>query len=165
MKNSNAQIIFEFLRKLAVIKRVEITSEALSFMAQALDNFEPSRVEAVCRKFMITKKFFPDISEFFEELSPQETTEDKAQLTVGKILEAVNLFGYMGAEKAASYLGEDWNIVISFGGWNVICETPFESMGTMRAQLRELAKSIKRKHTSIGISEQNLKTIATIGIS
>jgi hypothetical protein len=56
---------------------------------------------------------------------------------VGKILLAIELYGYPSPQKARLFMGEvGWRAVNYFGGWQSLCDYPGESAMALRAQLR-----------------------------
>jgi hypothetical protein len=147
---TNEEKIFNTLRAMAVMKGYDVTTERLEMMTMALAEFEGAEVEKACKKILFKSKFFPDISEIYNAMNEDDLdANDHAQVAVFKVLKAVEDHGYMGSTRAQIDLGELWNVVLMFGGWKAICAYPGENLGTLRAQLRDIAKTYCNKTDSV----------------
>lgn len=147
---TNEEKIFNTLRAMAVMKGYDVTTERLEMMTMALSEFEGSEVENACKKILFKNKFFPDVSEIYDAMNEQDLdANDQAQVVVFRVLKAVEDHGYMGATRAQIDLGELWNVVLMFGSWRTICSYPGENLGTLRAQLRDIAKTYCAKTETI----------------
>lgn len=149
-------VIFELLRKTAKIKGSDVDQERLALMTDLLSNYELDRIRVALNRIICNSPFFPDISEILKELDGNKSKDENANAVVGEIIKAIGMFGYYQKNAAKEYLGQIWDIVISMGGWETVCNTPAENIQVFRAQAREMAKSL-------GVSIGDIKPSKIIG--
>lgn len=136
------EILFEMLRKMAVLKAADVSKERLKLYCDVLVRFDVNDVKTACNKLACENKFFPDISEFVTLLKPTLSVDDKANEVSGEIIGAIKRFGVYNAIDAKEYLGEKiWEVVNLTGGWASLCNSNISGLNTLRAQIRDLAKS------------------------
>lgn len=148
------------LASMAVIFEKRLTPEAVDLMIGDLSGFKQEDVLAalsLCRREIPR---FPTVAEVVKRIPGQN---ENTQELVGKILEAVELFGYPSPDKAKLHIGEvGWMAVCYFGGWKSICDFPGNEPGILRAQLRMATESAidKSRYEPQRYLQQNTKEIA-----
>lgn len=139
MTTSKASI-FDALKKLSFAKGQAQTEERLTIYVEILAKFKPDDVLKCITYFLLREKFFPDISELVNYLDPKPQTKDIAMSCAGIIQDASRRIGQYEHKKAERVLGPHiWDVVKSFGGWMLICQSEFD--GAFKAQLRDCAIS------------------------
>lgn len=135
------QELFEYLKKIALIKGKDITTERLSLYVEMLDGFDLEDTRHALFHLTTKSKFFPDIAEILEVLNPPVNNKIESQDIAGRILGAIKIYGYVNELEAKDYLGDQaWSVVQRNGGWSRICKTPEREIGTLMAQLRQQAE-------------------------
>jgi hypothetical protein len=150
--------IYDLISKFSVffvpvpsIEKIKAYTEALS-----LDNFTSEQVNFVLNNCARKSKFFPSLSDFYETFSPQDSEIDQANEMAGKIISCISLFGPMRRGDVFDYVGEEgWRVIENYGGWTSLCEITNDQVPTVRAHLRDLAKSKIKKYQV----DKNLRTI------
>lgn len=151
--SENKKIIFEMLRKVAIAKGQDITSERLRIYAEYLHAHDLNRVLNAIEILFVESRFFPDISDILKTMQPEENPDDLANDMAGKILQVNREVGYMQSQLAREMLGDQaWYAVQRFGGWESISLTETKNLPTVRAQLRDICKATIRR----GIHEHRL---------
>jgi hypothetical protein len=137
--------IFEALKKLAVIKRTDVTSDCLFFMSEELSNYQPSEVVGAIEKCLREKKFFPDISEILEIISPPLSESEEALMLANQVIELCsNCSRFISEKEIIERVGEKGLRMINFFGLDYLIRMEYDQINTVRAQLRESAKSIMK---------------------
>jgi hypothetical protein len=151
------ELFISILGALAEQSGKRISPVAIDIYIEELERFGMPIVNATLKRFFAYAKF-PTIEDIKKAMGVNEvadlTDDEKARLLVSKIVGAISKFGYTAlmSEKRTNelkeYLGDDgWHLVQSAGGWNSLCETETDSLPTVTAQWRELAKSMThQKH-------------------
>ncbi len=140
----NKEVIFETIRKMAVIKGGDIAQERIELYTEVLSKYDTKKVLEAIKTLTLESRFFPDISEFLKIIDPNPDKDTLANDMVGAIIEAIAEFGSYNSEGAAEYLGvKAWHVVERSGGWQTLCQTTYNQLNTLRAQLRDLAKSVE----------------------
>lgn len=93
----------------------------------------------------------PSVGDILEAAGVCEPdADDEANMVAGKIIQCISAVGGYNAERARARMGDlCWAVVERFGGWESLCMLEEENMGMVRAQLRDLAYSVK-SFASIG---------------
>lgn len=135
--------IYEELCNLSMVMNQKQEDKRLMVYTEDLFEFEFDSVIQAIRAIRKTAKFFPQLSEIIEKIqSPDGPTDEMAVMISNQIIEAFSMFGQQNSGEARAFLGPDkWGIVERSGGWNNICLTPYNELGTLRAQIREVAKA------------------------
>lgn len=163
MNQQNKSRIFNQLRNLALLKNKDVTDQVLELYTEILSrSFGLEESMSAIQYFMLNEKWFPDISEIIKKIQFPNGEDGEAREEVEKIFEAFFEFGYKRATKARESLGEDlWEVVEKRGGWlkfyNEINTT--NNLSTIRAQLRELIKSKRRRKQEQKLLESGSKLI------
>lgn len=122
------------LAAMAVIFDKRMTAEAVDLMLVDLSAYSAEEILsalALCRKEIGR---FPTTADILKRIP--SNTKNPSEV-VGKILLAVELYGYPSPEKARQFMGEiAWRAVNYFGGWKSVCDYPGDSAMALRAQLR-----------------------------
>lgn len=147
MKNQNQKRdrIFNELVKLSVLLGTEETEQRLELTSAVLEKYELKEVIKAIHDSGLTCKFFPKPVELIEKINPPTERED-ADFIAGEIIRSIRDFGGYQSREAREYIGEEaWQVVQMCGGWDLICGTPEGQLGTLRAQLRNVAYSVLKK--------------------
>lgn len=68
---------------------------------------------------------------------------DEAQDTADRIIRAISSCGWNNSARAMEAIGPvGQEVVRRFGGWGQVCEVETKELGTLRAQLRDSARSV-----------------------
>ena len=137
------QAIFRELVVLAAYYGKTESTERLQLYTEDLMEYNPSDVLKAIKAVRKKSEFFPSMAKIIEEIqSPNGPTEEMAVMIANEIVECFSMFGQQNSGEARSFLGPDkWGIVERAGGWTNICMTPYSELGTLRAQIREVAKA------------------------
>lgn len=131
--------LFSELKMLAAILSADVTREVFQAYVEMLSDYEFSDCKKAIKWAATNCKFFPKPVELIERIKPKPTREDGGYLA-GLAIECINRFGYHQSRAAKEYMGnEAWNAVQMTGGWDVLCNTPKDQLGSLRAQLRDNA--------------------------
>lgn len=135
--------IYEELLFLALATGQAQDENRIKIYVEDLSEFKIESVILAIRAIRKTTKFFPSLGEIIEKIqSPDGPTDEMAVMISNQIIEAFSMFGQQNSGEARAFLGPDkWGIVERSGGWNNICLTPYSELGTLRAQIREVAKA------------------------
>jgi len=107
------------------------------------DKFDEQQWANILKACIGRCKFFPTIAELNEMFHPKEDEKDLANEMAGTIFECAPKFGMYNAYEAAQFLGpEAWRAVELFGGWQELCMSDSDQRATLRAQLRDICKSV-----------------------
>ena len=132
------EIIFNDLRKLALVLGQDITAERLELVTAILANFDLKNVQFGIAKAATKFTFFPSPAQLLEIINPTESRADQNDFIAGEIISSIQRFGSYQAIDAKKYLGENaWRAVGYMGGWQAICGTNTESLGLLRAQIKK----------------------------
>ena len=125
-----------------VAKGIEATEERVRLNAEMLlKKYNANNICMALDRLFWKLKFFPDASEIAKEIEPDE--KDNANEMAGAILDAATRYSEIDASNAKKELGDiAWYAVEQFGGWDVLCRLEYDQLGTARAQLRDLCKSV-----------------------
>lgn len=122
------------LAAMAVIFDKRLTPEAVDLILSDLRQYEPDDVYkalSLCRKELSR---FPTVAEITKRIPG--TSSNPSEI-VGRILLAVEDYGYPAPDRAREFMGEvAWRAVNYFGGWQALCDYPADSAMALRAQLR-----------------------------
>jgi len=133
--------VFEALRRLAIAKGQEVTIERIQIYVEYLSKFDGSMVMLALKQCFEEVKFFPDIAEIIKRINGD--AETLAQEIQGKIMQAVELYGYSDPSSARNFIGDSgWRVVESCGGWLSICQCDINSIGMLRAHIDKSARSV-----------------------
>ena len=148
--------IYKQLVALSVAMGTEQKPERLMFYANALMDFDLPKVVTAISKLSRTNRFFPQLAEIIEAMrGPEIPTDELAIQIANDLIEAIPRFGRYQELEAKQFLKEKFAIAERFGGWQMLCSIENDEIGTVRAQLRELAKAYinrsKRECVELGI--------------
>ena len=139
-------IVFESLRKLAMLKGVEVKTERLTAYVDYLAEYKPEQVLSALKLCMDTIKGFPDISDIVKILNPPENEIDQAYDVLDEIMQYLRSHGEMQAKEVKQLMSPvAWSVCEGLGGYTSLCRMTYDELNTMRAQARDMAKS-KIKH-------------------
>jgi hypothetical protein len=94
----------------------------------ALARFSPQQLDQAGKRYMLTGKFFPALSELLELLEPKTDSKAIAELAWGSVLQAIRAGGiYRGATFQTGAVGEAMRQV--FGSWSAACSFDTDSPG------------------------------------
>ena len=127
----------------------KVTAERLKVYSELLvGELTPLELRASIKNIVFKCKYFPSVAEIVEIVRP--SPDDQANNIAGKILESVSSFGSYQGKEAKEFLGPDWDVVIGYGGWALLCKLENKDLTSARAQLRDLAKACVRARTREG---------------
>ena len=139
--NDEKKLVYEALRKLAMMKGQEITEERHVAYCEYLSNYNAKDVLKSLKTLLDTLPRFPDISDIVKIIEPPVSQDDKANEIAGLIIECISRFGYANTELAKKEIGPlGWFVVERAGGWTNVCATTNKELGILKAQLRDMAK-------------------------
>lgn len=116
-----------------------MTQAAADMLLEDLVEYPPQDVINALRTCRRELSRFPVLADIIKRIPGQETN---TQEIVGRILDAITTHGYTRPREARKEIGETaWRAVNYFGGWQMLCDFPADSPGTLRAQLRDAVQS------------------------
>lgn len=111
----------------------EVINALIRFLSEDYDYLD---IKNAIKKYTATARVFPKPVDLIELINPKATRED-ADYLAGRAIYCIREFGIYRAKDAMNHMGlEAWNAVQMIGGWAVLCNTPPDELGTLRAQLR-----------------------------
>jgi len=138
----NQEQIYDALAMLSVVLNQPQDAKRLMFYAEALKEYDLRQVLALIKGFATKVKFFPQLVEIIEPLQGLSVpTDEMATMIASEIIESIARFGYSNLPEAKAHLGEKFQIVERYGGWEELCRIGNDQIPATRAQLRELAKA------------------------
>ncbi len=113
--------------------------------------------EEILSLAIVTCDRWPSISKLYElggkSFTPPSKS-DTAKEIVDVIFGCISKWGYSNSEKAMKEIGATgWDAVMSYGGWNHLCEITDSQVGMTKAQMRG---SIEAKITREGLENISL---------
>ncbi len=148
----------DFAIGLAAYYDKDLNKVRLEFDGRFFDQFTQEELKQIYIKCLSTFKFYPSIAELKELLQPKEDPKDQANEMSGAILQAVRDYGRYQPLKIKMLLGPiAWHAIESFGGWELLCNTPEDQMQTVRAQLRDMCKSALTIRSRASITDNLLE--------
>lgn len=142
MKNEIKEKLFDELSVLSLAVGQPQSDERLIVYADILCEYDFKAVVSVLRNMAKTEEFFPKPNKIISKISGTDfSTEDLSNEIAGEIIESISSFGRYNEAAAKNHLKEKWAIVENYGGWSVLCETEFDNLTTVKAQLRDLSKA------------------------
>lgn len=131
--------LFNELKMLAAILNADVTKEVIQAYVEILAVYDFEKCKRSIKWAATSCRFFPKPVELIDQINPKPTREDGSHLA-GLAIECIKKFGIHQASLAKEYMGDEaWGAVQMAGGWSLMCNTPNDQIGTMRAQLRENA--------------------------
>ena len=147
MQKNPKEIIFEALRRLAIIKGQDITSERIELYCEILEQYPLNKTCDAIKTFVLKKSNFPDLPDIIAIIEPTLDIRDVANEMAGEIINAILKFGATNLADAKICLGDlAWYVVERSGGWGILCLTEIDNLGTLRAQLRDMSKMAIAKY-------------------
>lgn len=146
--NNLKEQIFDSLAFLATLyPNSKVTQETLEGYTEVLST-KLTHDELRKAFSVVTERsqFFPSIAEIMSAVRANDL--DNAHDSVGRIFKAIQSIGSWRTLDAKAFLGDDWAIVESYGGWQLLCSINNSEIPIVRAQLREIAKSIHKRSGS-----------------
>ncbi len=163
-KTLSKKLILEALKKYRGLFNKAPNDQALELYAEMLaGRFEFKQVTWALSEFI--KKgspFFPSCGELFGVLTPKEINpEDRAAEIASEIISKAQLHGYMQVQRAFNELSNEAQQAIGTPSALLdVCNTPYDQMGTLKAQLRRLAKAAMERKAH----DQHNQAIAALGV-
>lgn len=118
--------------------------DRITAYAKALSNYTPQQIVYAFKQVINSgSAFFPSLAEILKHLRPAEdSTEDKAAIVTEEIIRYAQAYGYMQIEKAFYAISEDARIAAGSPSFLLeVCNTPFDDLTTLKAQIRRQAKA------------------------
>lgn len=135
--------ILKGLLRLNKILNSNATEERLILYTEKLIEFNYASVKTAIENCAYTCKFFPTLKEIIDMVDPTLSPADESEEIAGAILKAIMQFSRYDPLGAQNFLGPiGWLTVGRMGGWKTICTSDENDLGTLRAQLSRMAKSI-----------------------
>lgn len=142
-KMDSKELIFEQLKRLAACFDQEVTTVRLQVYTEELCNCNLVELTKALKGCVRTCNRFPSLKEILEKINPVNNPRDEANEMAGAIISCIRDFGRYRVEEVYSFLGPTGQMAIErFGGWELICNTEEDDLGTIRAQLRDLCLSV-----------------------
>ena len=99
-------------------------------------------------------KDFPTLSKLNELARTGEKKEtsskEQANQIVDRIINSISKWGYNNQNKAQEEIGAiGWNTVMNYGGWLTLCETTYDKINVLRAQMRGSLEAEINKTTDL----------------
>lgn len=131
-------------KNLAAYFGKELNNVQLTFYGEYFNQFTLEQVNKVFRGAIRTFAKFPTIAELCKLFdAPKEDERDAANEMAGAIISSIREFGYNRAKEVEAHVGPvAWHAIEQFGGWENLCSTESDNLPTIRAQLRDLCKSV-----------------------
>jgi hypothetical protein len=145
------KLILEALLKYRDLFNRSPDPQALELYADMLaESFEFKQVTWALTEFVKRgSTFFPSCGEIFGVLAPKEaSTEDRAAELVNEIISKATLHGYMQIQRSFNELSPEAQAAVGGPSFLLeICNTPYDNLGTMKAQLRRMVKASLERTT------------------
>lgn len=155
------QNIKKHMAVLSTIFKRELSPDLVQFYLDSFVGIDESLVCDALTRCGRELRTFPCVADVHQRIKTDRLDEFDL---VGKIYDAIELYGYPRPDDARRFMGEvAWRAVHSCGGWMRICSTPASDDSTLRAQLRMAAqgairreKDFSEEFKEIGHSDKNL---------
>lgn len=140
MNNQNPfQEAIKALMAMSALNDRVLSEDAVDMLISDLKEFPVDGVLQALKRCRIEVNRFPTVAEIIKRIPGQQ---ENTQELLGRIFEAVDLFGYVRPNDARKHIGEvGWKAVSYFGGWQRICDFPSDQSSALRAQLRQATES------------------------
>lgn len=136
------------LTALSEMRGVKLNPYAIRLYDEAAQGIGYERCVAALRGFFQDNKF-PSVNELLKKVSGEGDERGESTVIAGKIWGAVARYGSTGAKQAQLFLGPvAWSAVEYFGGWSELCQAGVDERGTIIAQLRDIASTVRAKEES-----------------
>lgn len=126
--------------------------------SRALQNYTPKQITFAFNQVILSgTAFFPSLAEVLKHLKPEEPSiNDRANLLVGEAIEAATKYSiYDHGKNVLNEVSDEVRLIIlSFGGVRAIGDFPADQNGTLRAQLRDIAKGVLSQQSANKKSDQ-----------
>lgn len=155
MTPSELVTLKKFLLANAMYFGQEIKDTVLQMYAEDLEDLPLDGVVQAIKALRRDPKTFrvPLPAQIRARLCPPVTDEHEAVEASARIWGAIATFGWPNPDGARDHIGPlGWQVVERMGGWRSICDESNDAGPSMRAQMRELAKSIIAR-TAAGIAD------------
>lgn len=162
---NNQQKFYTTLTGLAgMVPGFTLSPEVIAIYDQHLEVLGYDRVCKALDRIIVernSKDPFPSVKEIRMTIDPELDPDQEAMVIASRIVGAVSRIGPYQSALAKLILGETgWKIVQYEGGWENICQTlTYENQGIMKAQWRNLAKTLiaRGDHESMSLPEPKQK--------
>lgn len=135
---------------LAEYYQKQLTENQVLMYAEDLSILSPEELSSSILSYRKNpkNKDFPIPARLIDIARPQENENDVGNETSSRIFGAIAGCGSYNPAGAKEIIGElGWEIVERMGGWHTLCmESNHDTAGTLRAQMRDFAQSIYRRH-------------------
>lgn len=165
-----------FLCKLALLAKVcgvTLTPDLVELFDRGLRRFGYEAAGAAVERHTIERRGvdrFPSIADLARLIVPSVSDEDQAVEAAGRVIQAIDKFGWNNQREAEQFCGEvAWYVVNRNGGWVSLCEGALSrNIPTMKAQFREMALSAIRRNRagtlSVAPSFEKNKTDSAVAL-
>jgi hypothetical protein len=143
MKVEEKEKLFKEIVIMASLFDRELKTEVAIAYVENLEDLPFHEVIKVVRQSIKTFDRFPMVAQIRRMVTPIEDPKDQANEMAGAILDAIRQFGYANFAEVCVSLGPEATFAIErFGGWNTLCATEIDALPTVRAQLRDICKTV-----------------------
>lgn len=157
-KELSRKLILEALKKYGGLFNKCPTDFALETYSDLLvESFEFKQVTWALSQFVRNgSAFFPSCGEIFSQLQVKEISKDeKANSVVAELFQAIKDFSQYREVEMIEQLSEDARLtLLAMGGTSELRNAEIDNIGTTRAQLRDLAKSVIASKENVSKAEK-----------
>lgn len=153
MEKEAKKLIFNELILLATSFGKKEEETRLKIYTEDLSEYDLESTIQAIRAVRKTCDFFPPLSKIIEKIkSPDGSSEEQAILIANEIIKCISDYGQYQIKEVKEFLGDDkFAIATNFMNWSDLCNIEYDEIPTVRAQLRNSAKSYldrsKRSYT------------------
>lgn len=164
MHNKKKERIYDLLAQLSVLFDDRPSEERLIAFCEVLHEYPMSDIEKSIKRAITESERFPTVARLVKNMLPDVTqVDDAANRIAGEIISGISRFGrYNYNEAKKSMSNSAIQVVESFGGWALICETTTAQLNTVRAQLRDIARGISRQKSHQQLKLENTQVVKMI---
>lgn len=134
------------MKLMAVLKAAypmhEVSEDTFRLYVSRLLDLEVEHAARGIHVLICTLKFFPSLSEVRRAAADAAKPTKPAELSWGEVTEAISRWGMYRQPKFDDPITAAAVAVI---GWQNICQTPVEELGTLRAQFRRTYEAVREQ--------------------
>lgn len=148
----------------------DIAPAALAVMLKAIDDIPALAIEKALNDWVRTSKLgrYPFPADIRDLAMPAADPRVLAIATVGRIKEAIDMFGWPQPSKARAFIGDTgWRYVERCGGWQAVCEKPELNIHepNVTAQMRDsIEADIKLKRAGFDMDKPLIEQSKSQGL-
>lgn len=143
------QTFLTLLTHLARVTKTELTEEDVALYDLELEPMGYSQVVTALKKIITERSArdpFPSVLDIRAVLKPEADPESEAQITAGKILQALVTIGPHQAERFKAFVGPlGWQVVLLSGGLTTIGAMETKEIPFHKAQWIKLGLALQRR--------------------